>query len=351
MKDRLPVAISIVALIIAIASLVIKLPTAPTTAPPPKTERIVVEQTSAVISVAKNVSPSVVAIASKSQITDFFGLTRPIEGAGTGFIITADGMIATNRHVVEDPGASYTVVTSDGKRFDAAILAKDPFQDLAVLKIDAKDLQVVDLGDSDRLQVGEWVVAIGNALGQFQNTVTAGVLSGKERSIEDHPELEGLLQTDAAINPGNSGGPLVNLKGQVIGINTAVVRGGAEGLGFAIPINNVKKVIDSVKKTGRISRPFVGIRYIPIDRRVAALNDLPVDYGVFIIEVTKAGPAEKAGLKRNDIILEFDGKKITQDENLARLIAEKNIGDKVGLKVLRSGKESTVEVTLEEFKS
>lgn len=349
----MPVAISIVALIVGLAALLVKAPVSQPTAnnqQSTKTEKIIVEQSSAVISVVKKVSPSVVAITSKSNITDIFGFEQSLEGAGTGFIITADGLVATNRHVVQDANARYSVVTSDGKQYPADVLARDSFQDLAIVKIDAKDLPVVELGDSDRLQIGEWLVAIGNALGQFQNTVTVGVLSGKERSLKEAPELEGLLQTDAAINPGNSGGPSVNLKGQVIGINTAVVRGGAEGLGFAIPVNNVKKVIESVKKTGKISRAYLGVQYVNLDRKVSALNDLPVDEGAFIASVVKNSPADKAGLKKNDIIVEFNGKKIAKDTQLGKLIADDEPGDKLKVKFLRGGKEISIEVTLEEFK-
>lgn len=347
MKDRLAVAISIVALVIALAALLAKIPS-PSQSPSTKVEKVVVEQSSAIISAVKKVSPAVVAITSKSQITDFFG--EPLESAGTGFIITADGLIVTNRHVVDDADARYTVVTADGKKFAAEVVAKDPFQDLAVIKIEATDLPVVELGDSDRLQIGEVAVAIGNALGRLQNSVTAGVLSGIQRNLEDQPELEGLLQTDAAINPGNSGGPLVNIKGQVIGINTATIKGGAEGLGFAIPVNPIKKVIDSVKKTGKISRPYIGLRYVAIDKKIAALNDLPIDFGVYVVEVVKAGPADKAGVKRNDIISEFNGEKLDKDRSLASLIADHEVGDKVTVKILRGEKESVVQVTLEEFK-
>lgn len=345
MKDRLPVAISIIALVIAIAALLNKAPVSvPST---PKIEKVTVEQTSATISAVKKVSAAVVAITSKSQVTDIFGFTQSVEGAGSGFIITADGLIATNRHVVRDENARYTVVTSDNKKFDATVVARDPIQDLAIIRIDAKDLPVVDLGDSDKLQIGEQVIAIGNPLGRFQNSVTAGILSGIQRNLEEQPDLEGLLQTDAAINPGNSGGPLVNIKGQVIGINTA--KSGGEGLGFAIPVNTVKKVIESVQKTGRIMRPYLGVKYVILDRKTAALNDLDVEFGAYVAQVIKLSPAEKAGIKVNDIILEFDGTKVDKDNSLARAIASKEVGDKVTLKVRHGDKEISIQVTLEEY--
>lgn len=347
MRDRLPVAISIIALVIALAALLSRVPS--TGLAVPKTEKVTIEQSSGIIQAVKKVSPAVVAITSKSQVTNLFGFTQAVEGAGSGFVITADGLIVTNRHVVADENALYTVVTSDGKKFQATVVARDPVLDLAVVKIEATNLPVVDLGDSEKLQIGEPVVAIGNALGQFQNTVTSGVLSGVQRNLDNQPDLEGLLQTDAAINPGNSGGPLVNIKGQVIGINT--VKSSGEGLSFAIPINPVKKVIDSVEKTGKISRPYLGLKYVILDRKVSALNDLPVDYGAYVQEVVKNGPAERAGIKQNDIVLEFENTKIDTDHQLATLIADKNVGDKVNLKVRRGDKELAIQATLEEFKN
>lgn len=346
MKDRLAVAISIVALVVALAAFLSDNPVGPNAGP--KTEKITIEQSSAIISAVKKTSPAVVAITSKSQITNLFGFTQSVEGAGSGFIITSDGLIATNRHVVEDENARYTVVTADQKKYSATVVARDPVQDLAIIKIDAKDLTVVDLGDSDKLRIGEPVVAIGNPLGQFQNSVTAGILSGVQRNLDNQPDLEGLLQTDAAINPGNSGGPLVNARGQVVGINT--VKSSGEGLSFAIPVNIVKKVIDSVKKTGKISRPYMGIKYQILNRQLSAANDLPVDFGAFVIEVIKGGPADKAEFKVNDIILEFDGKRVDTDHQLSSLIAAKNVGDKVILKTRRGDKEFDIQVTLEEFK-
>src|SRR3990167_6977380 len=212
-----------------------------------KTEKFVLEESSKVSDTADHVSPAVVSISSTRNAVDFFGRQFQQEGGGTGFIITSDGLIVTNKHVVSDENATYTVFTSDGKEFEAKILAHDPLNDLAVVKIEATGLPVVELGDSDQIKVGQFVVAIGNALGEFSNTVTLGVISAKDRQITAGgggiaESLSGLLQTDAAINPGNSGGPLVNLAGQVVGINTAIA-GNAESIGFAIPINVVKKEI------------------------------------------------------------------------------------------------------------
>jgi serine protease Do len=326
-------------------------------------QRLVVEQSSAVIDVVKKVSPAVVSIIGKSQVTDFFGFTIPQEGRGSGFIITSDGLILTNKHVVGDENAEYTVFTADGKNFLAKVLDRHPTLDLAIIKIEASSLPVLVLGDSEKLQVGEWVVAIGNALGEFENTVTVGVISAKDRVLKDStdrpiPELTGLIQTDAAINQGNSGGPLLNLSGQVIGINTATApKGVGEGIGFAIPINAGKSAIESVKKSGKIVTPYLGVRYLPIDKRVAKLNNLPVDYGALVLRssptevaVIPGSPADQAGIKENDIILEINGDRIDENHSLATLLLKYNVGDKVTLKYLREGKEATTEVTLEERK-
>lgn len=327
------------------------------------TRKIVIEESGAVIGAVKKVSPAVVSITTSSNAMDFFGRVYEQKGGGTGFIITSDGLIATNKHVVSDENATYQVVTAEGKTYEGKVKAIDPFMDLAILSIDAKGLPVVELGDSDKLQVGQWVIAIGNALAKFDNTVTVGVISARERDVEASgagigtEKLESMLQTDAAINPGNSGGPLVNLEGQVTGINTAVA-GGAQGIGFAIPINNVKKAIESVQKTGKISRPYLGVRYIPITRDIAKAASLPVDYGAWIYRgsgsleapVIPSSPADKAGIKENDIITEINGQRIDEKHSLSSLIRKYNFGDEIVLTVLRAGKEMKVKVMLEEFK-
>jgi serine protease Do len=329
-----------------------------------RTEKIVVEESSAVVDANKKISPAVVSISSKRNVTDLFGQVVTQEADGTGFIITSDGLIVTNKHVVSDQNAGYTVFTSDGKDYPADVLARDPLQDLAVLKIKADGLPVVDFGDSDQLQVGQFVIAIGNALGQFQNSLTLGVISAKERQIVagDGPggsteKLEGLLQTDAAINQGNSGGPLVNLKGQVIGVNTAVAaKGQAEGIGFAIPINAVKNSINQVKKTGKIVRPYLGVRYVPLTKEIAQVNKLPTDQGAYVIgsqnepAVIDNSPASKAGVKERDIITEINGDKITDQKSLTRILSGYNINDTIDLTILRDGKTVKVKVTLEELK-
>ncbi len=286
-------------------------------------------------------------------------------GGGSGFIVTSDGLVVTNRHVVNDPKADYTVILSDGRELKGEVIGKDTLNDLAVIQIKSKDgaqkvssLPVLEFGDSDVLRVGQRVLAVGNALGEYQNTVTAGIISATGRHITASDRagaaesLSGLLQTDAAINPGNSGGPLVNMKGQVIGVNVAIAAS-ANNIGFAIPFNDVRPVIESVQKHGKVIRPFIGVRYqILTDDKAKELQLQGVMDGALLVgdegkgefAVIPGGPGDKAGLKKGDVILEVDGKKITQDYSLQHSIRNKNPGDKVTLKVWTSGK--TVEKTL-----
>lgn len=336
-----------------------------------------------IIEVVKNTSPAVVSIIVTKDLpvleqynpfeeffndpffSPFFELPAPQYrqkgtekreiGGGTGFIISNDGLILTNRHVVEDAGAEYTVLTNDGNKFPAEVLARDPIQDLAIIKIQKNNLPIINLGNSDNIQTGQTVIAIGNALGEFKNTVSVGVISGLRRTINE--TLEEVIQTDAAINKGNSGGPLLNLVGEVIGINTAIALG-AENIGFAIPINKAKKDIADVKTKGKIIYPFLGIRYIIINKTLAEKNNLPVDYGALILRgedptelaVTPGSAADKAGLQENDIILEFDGVKINAANSLGKLIAQKQVGDIINLKILRKGEELSLQAALDERK-
>lgn len=316
-----------------------------------------VNEQSAVIDVAKKVSPSVVSITSEGSTLSLFGSVQKTKSAGTGFIVDANGLIATNKHVVSDKNATYSVFTNDGKEYKAEVKALDPLNDIAFIKIDGKNLPVAELGNSDDLQVGQSVVAIGNALGQYQNTVTTGVVSGIGRAIEagdstgtSAESLENVIQTDAAINPGNSGGPLVNIAGQVIGINTAVDQQG-QSIGFAIPVNMIKKQIDSVKGSGKIERPILGIRYVPITKEFAARNNLKVEKGVLVygggdLAVLPDSSAAKAGIKDGDIILKMGNDELDQKHSITGLLQKYSPGDKVTLTILRDGKEEKVEVTL-----
>lgn len=323
-----------------------------------------VTEESATIDAVKKVSPSVVSITAISEIEDIFGYSQTLQSSGSGFIITSDGLILTNRHVVSDSSAEYTVFTSDGNGHKAQVKATDPFNDLAIIKISASGLTPIELGDSDDLQIGQRIIAIGNALG-FQNTVTTGVISAKERTVQagdtssgDQETLEGLLQTDAAINQGNSGGPLVNIDGQVTGINTAVAeKSMAEGIGFAIPINVAKSAIESYKKHGRIVRPLIGIRYISLTKEIAEEYDLSTEDGALVYSgeagepaVLSGSPAAKAGIKENDIITAINDEKIDENHSLSRLIQQYQPGDEIELTYLRDGSESKVKLKLTEYK-
>lgn len=338
------------------------------------------KQEEAVIRAVEEVSPSVVSIiitkttTNKNPLEDFrwfFGEEIPkIDpqteelGSGTGFIISQDGIVLTNKHVVVDDNADYTVLTNQGEKISAKVLAKDPFKDLAVLKIDSnKEFKPIKLGNSDELQIGQSVIAIGNALGEFSNTISVGVVSGLKREVVASgggitEKLENLIQTDAAINRGNSGGPLLNLKGEVVGVNTAMSNDG-QNIGFSIPINDAKKDIEMVKEKGEIVYPFLGVRYIVITPSFQKENDLPVDYGALVVRgknqsdqaVTPGSAAAKAGLKEEDIILELNNEKIDIDNSLAEIIQKYSPGEKVVLKVLRSGKEIIMEAILGERSS
>lgn len=290
------------------------------------------------------------------------GTEKKQVSSGTGFFISKEGLLVTNKHVVEDKEAQYSIVMNDGSKLDAEVLVRDSLKDIAILKIksDKNNFNFISLGNSDEIKVGQTVIAIGNALGEFQNTVSKGVISGLNRtiiaqgSLSGSEELREIIQTDAAINPGNSGGPLLDLNGKAIGINTAVASG-AENIGFALPINIVKKDLESVQKFGKIVYPFLGVRYQIVNNKLKEERKLSVDYGVILLNDSKGNlavvpgsPAEKSGLKEGDVILEFGGIKVDSDNQLGDLINKKNAGDKVNLKVFRDGKEITVEVTLGE---
>jgi len=285
-------------------------------------------------------------------------------GGGSGFFVTADGYIVTNCHVVEDATAEYTVLTKDNKKYTAKIIAKDKTLDVAVLKIDGKGFSYLTFADSDTIKLGQTAIAIGNALAEFQNSISMGIVSGLSRSITasdgsgSSERLDGVIQTDAAINPGNSGGPLLDIKGNVIGVNVAI-ENEANSVGFALPSNVVKEVADSVIKTGSIVKPYLGVRYTQITDDVKNKNNLSVDYGVLVARGTAAGevavlpgtPADKAGIVENDIILEIDGVKIDQDKSLASMIRQKKVDQTITLKVIHDGETKEIKVKLEKAPS
>lgn len=350
-------------------------PALPEPAPEIPLYKPAIDYEKAVVAAVKKASPAVVSITvSKNvpiieecpydpfadlppQIRRFFGEGQqfyvPCErgtefkeiGGGSGFIISENGLILTNKHVVADSKASYTVFLNDGSKYQAKVLARDPIQDLAVLKIDATGLPIVELGNSDEVELGQTAIAIGNALGEFRNTVSVGVISGLSRKVtasgsEGFEEtIYGVIQTDAAINPGNSGGPLLNLRGEVIGINTAIASG-AENIGFAIPINDAKRDIESVKSTGEIQLPFLGVRYVMTEKGAVLKGDGKEP------AITPGSPAEAAGLKAGDIIVELGGQKIDENTPLAAAIAKHRVGETVTLKVLRGAETLVLNVTL-----
>ena len=282
-------------------------------------------------------------------------------GSGSGFFVTADGLIVTNKHVVSDEQAEYLVKVSGGEEYPAKVLARDPNNDIALLKIEGNDFPVLKLGDSDMLKVGQTAIAIGNPLGEFANSVSRGIVSGVERNVSagsvsgDTERLSGIIQTDAAINPGNSGGPLFNISGEVIGVNVAMAQG-AENIGFALPINQVKRIVDQVRETGKISTPYIGVRYIVLNDKIKKESNLPYNYGALVLRgqnitdfsVIPGSPADKAGIVENDIILEVGGKKVDEEHSLANLLGSYTVGDEVTLKVWHKGDTKDIKIKLEE---
>lgn len=349
-----------------------------------------VDEQSGVIDVVKDASPAVVSIIiskdlSKLQnnsgsVFDFgpFSLDpffqnrnsdnsndttpniQPI-GGGSGFIIRPDGLIVTNKHVVDDTTATYTVLTNDGKEYPAQVLSRDPTNDIALVKIEAQNMPTIPLGDSSNLQIGQTVVAIGNSLGEYRNTVTSGIVSGIGRTITaggtvtGSEQLEGVIQTDAAINPGNSGGPLLDIGGSVIGINTAIDQEG-QLVGFAIPVNDIKRDIDSFNKNGQIVKPFLGVRYVLVNDAVKQDNNLSVNYGALITgdssspAIVSGSAAAKAGLKNGDIILSINGQNVDEEHSLAAQLKNFDAGDTVNMKVLSGDTTKDISVTLGQSK-
>lgn len=325
----------------------------------------VVSQGGDVSGVVKVVGPSVVTVSAVApvrqviQFSPFGGFTRGTQGGtesdiGSGFVVTSDGLIVTNKHVVADTSLSYKVSTSDGKTYDVKEISRDPSNDIAVLKIDAAGLTPVQLGDSSNLEVGQFVIAIGTALGEFRNTVTTGVISGLGRGISAGSTYQGyverldnVIQTDAAINPGNSGGPLLNAKGEVIGVNVAVAEG-ANNIAFSIPINTVKSELDTFKSTGKFpAKAYLGVEYQVLTQQAALLNSVP--QGMYVVSVISGSPAEKAGILTGDIIYKIDGSPIgTDSDSLSKLISGKKPGDSLSMDIWRNGESTNLKVTLTE---
>lgn len=339
---------------------------------PFRVDQKILNEESVVIDVAEKMSPSVVTVSVQTprrrvlQFNPFGGFSQSIQGGedqdiGTGFIVSSDGLIITNKHVVSNTEAKYKVITKDGKEYEAKQISRDPSNDIAIVKIDTEPvegqaLQPVELGDSSNLKVGQFVIAIGTALGEFRHTVTTGVISGLGRGITAGTsfqgyveELDNIIQTDAAINPGNSGGPLLNSAGQVIGVNVAVAQG-AQNIGFALPINTVKDALNQFKTTGSFpAKAYLGVEYQMITKQSAILNSLP--QGAYVVNVVANSPAESAGIKPEDVIVKIDGKEIKEEKGgLATLITKYKAGETVGLEIWRDSETLKLRATLSEFK-
>jgi serine protease Do len=336
--------------------------------------QVVLNESQLINEVATSTSESVVSInvttqASTGSFFDsyYYGGAYETKGAGTGIIISEDGYILTNRHVVPAGTKKLSISLSDGTKLDDVEVVgrtgeSDPL-DIAFLKINnlkGKAIKPAKIGDSSKVRVGDKVIAIGNALGLFQNSVTSGIISGFGRTVQASEDgftadtLQNLFQTDAAINQGNSGGPLVNINGEVIGINTAIAGGDAQNIGFAIPVNDVKSLIKSVLEKGILERPYLGVRYVPLTDDYSAQFNLPVNRGAYILpsargsnSILENSPAQKAGLKEKDIITEVDETLVDENNSLLSLIGRKSVGETVELTVLRSGEELRIKATLE----
>ena len=276
---------------------------------------------------------------------DFFSdKIIPLKGAGSGFIINKEGYILTNEHVVQDAN-KIKVTLKDGRNFDAKLIGKDITLDIAVIKIDAHDLPIVEMGDSNLIRPGEWVVSIGNPYG-FSNTVTAGIISATGRNLKDLGKRD-LIQTDAAINPGNSGGPLLNIKGKVIGINVAIIAQ-AQGIGFAIPINVVKDILQDLIIKGRVSRPWLGIYMRDVNEKIASYLNLAETEGVVAMNIVQDSPADKMGIKQYDVVKKINSNDVLNTSDLQEILAEMRPGEKISMMVYRGGKNINLEGRLGE---
>ena len=313
----------------------------------------VVQEESQVVDVVEKVSPAVVSIVIKTvDLSVFSGPSLAESGIGTGFIVDKNGLIVTNSHVVDNDAGDYSVILKDGTTYPVEKIHLDTQNDFAILEVSARDLPTVDFGDSDALKVGQKAIAIGNALGQFQNTVTVGVVSGLGRSITafgpfgDEKTYSSVIQTDAAINPGNSGGPLLNISGQVIGINVAT-SSRAENVSFAIPVNDLKPVLESFIENGRIVKPYLGVSYVMISKEIAELRNFPE--GAYVTGIVKDSPAEKVGLKRGDIITKFGDSALGTGFTLSQAVLKGKVGGEEMLTIDRDKSILLIKVTVEEM--
>jgi 2-alkenal reductase len=310
----------------------------------------------AITQTVERVGPAVVTVVGTvpGEMT-FFGRTPDGQSSGSGVIISPDGYIVTNNHVVEDT-TELSVILSDGTQLPAQVISTDIFADLAVLKAEGQMPAVVTIGNSDNLKSGETVIAIGSPLGEFRNTVTVGVISATGRMLDTGNGyfMEDLLQTDAAINQGNSGGPLVNLNGELVGINTLIVRGGnggstvVEGLGFAVPSNTVSLIAQHIIETGYFARPYLGVNFQSVTPSIARRYDLPTQWGAYVTNVDRNSPAAGAGLERGDIIVSVGERSVDENNSYINALFEYQPGDQVTIKALRNEQEMTFEVTLGE---
>ena len=333
-------------------------------------ETRIISEDDSLSTMLENVGPAVVTVAVKGTRPDrvffdwnSFGVKQEKgeefqQDIGSGFIVDAkNGFVVTNRHVVGQDGLEYKVITIEGTEYKVQNIYRDQVNDMAILKIDVnefpgKKVTQVTMGDSDKLKVGQKAIAIGTALGEFRNTVTTGVISGLGRGISATDffagvveKIDGLIQTDAAINPGNSGGPLLDTKGEVIGVNTAVA-GDGQGVGFALPINVIKEVLTNFNSTGQFERAYFGVKYKLVDKQTAVMNDLP--QGAFVVEVVKDSPAEKAGILVEDVIVKFGGEKVAEAKGgLGELVSKHKAGEKISVELWRGEDTKTVSVTLE----
>lgn len=343
-----------------------------------------IEEESATIAVVERITPAVVSIVVKKERGQVTPRTQRVLlspfviqqipslsdeeaqqlieiSSGSGFFVSDDGYLLTNRHVVDEQGAQFFVVMSDGEERSAKLIDTDPFQDIAVMRVEGSGFPYVPLGDSDQIKIGQTVIAIGNTLSEFRNTVTKGVISGINRRVTAGSAaatdvIEQAIQTDAAINPGNSGGPLINLRGEVVGINTAVSVQG-EAVAFAIPINQAKRAVDDVRKLGRIVRPWLGVRYVLVKPEVAEDGEAPAELGAMIVAGNQPGqpavipesPADQAGLKDGDVIVKIDGTVISKEDSLSKIISSRRPGEQVEIQFLRDGVLQNVKATLAEY--